>query len=264
MSPSCKINPYSQQCELTPAQYANILDGNCERTTYRETKIDKNNIITANGKFIPDDTYYKDINDQNTAVSKLLTDESNYFLSRYGEPIYRQLLDIRRQYIVDNSAPDEFPDNSYSMIIEHINQLYNMKNLDIPVLNYLNTYLPSFDANATYRQIEYTSEEANSLAKMNYYINVLYYILFIILLLLLASSNNLLFRERFVTYIFLAILPILFPWIFIICRRIWRYFFPILDYGGPNEIDTNTNKLTMFSNNASNLYKQGINTTTMN
>jgi len=258
---SCKTNLTNSKCELTTKEYADLV-GMCKITSYT-TKPPYTNEQSANRDFIPDDAYYKDINEQNTAVSKLLSDESDYFISRYGSQIYKQLLDIRRQYIVDNSAPDEFPDNSYSMIIEHINQLYNMKNLDIPILNYLNTYLPSFDANATYRQIDYTNEEANSLAKMNYYINLLYYITFIILLLLLASSNNLLFRERFVTYIFLAILPILFPWIFVICRRIWRYFFPVLEYGGPNEIDTNTNKLTMFSNNASNLYKQGINTTTM-
>ena len=261
---SCKINPYSQQCEMSPQEYDDLIDGRCPITSGNGPEDPDNDSKRSNGNFVPDDSYYKDVNEQNTAMSKLLTDESNYFISLYSDVIYKKLLSIRRSYIIDKSAPNEFPDNSYSMIIEHINQLYNMQNLDIPVLNYLNTYLPSFDANATYRQIEYTSEEANSLVKINYYINLLYYIVFIILIFLLASSNNLLFKERFVTYIFLAILPILFPWIFIICRRIWRYLFPILDYGGPNEIDTNTNKLTMFSNNVSNLYKQGINTTTMN
>jgi len=259
---ACKINPYSQKCEMDTAQYNNLVN-KCIKPTYSNDSPAKD-VIQSRDDFIADDTYFNDINNENTFISKLLTDESNYFLSKYGQVIYQQLLAIRRQYIIDNTAPDEFPDNSYSMILEHINQLYNMKNLDIPVLNYLNTYLPSFDANSTYRQIEYTNEESNSLANINYYINLLYYIVFAILIILLASSNNLLFRERFVTYIFLAILPILFPWIFLICRRIWRYFFPIVDYGGPNEIDTNTNTLTMFSNNASNLYKQGIDTTTMN
>jgi len=135
-------------------------------------------------------------------------------------------------------------DVTYSKLEETI-QLLN----ETTMSSYLNTYLPSYDANPIYKQIEYTNDEFIFLQKVNFYINLAYYIFFTIFILLLISSNNLYLGERFILYIFLAILPVLYPWVYIIFRNIWRTLFPVVDYGGPKQIDTNTNTITMFSNN---------------
>jgi hypothetical protein len=197
----------------------------------------------------PVQPYYSDVEQQTIYTGKLLADEQQYFISKYGTDIYSQLIEKRKAFVVNNTtAPDVFIDNSYSKILETIHEL----NDDISnksVYHYLDLYLPSFNANSTYKQIEYKHEEFKWLLNINFYINLLYYILFIILILLLASSDNLYLKDRFIIYIFLAILPFLYPWLFIIVRNIWKYVFPDKDYGGPTQMDTNINTITMFSNN---------------
>jgi len=207
--------------------------------------------------------YFDDVNNETTYINKLLDDEQTYFIGKYGRTIYKKLLNIRKEYIKNDVQPDPFPDASFSMILEVINDLVNIQKLNPPVYEYLKTYLPSFDANAINRQIEYKTESFDILVRINFYVNLLYYILFIIMILLLYTGNILQLRERFVIYIFLAILPYLYPWIFLFFRKLKDYFFPIVDRGGPTQVDTNTNVLTMFSNNVTNSYKKQEQTTTI-
>ena len=240
---------YYEKCKSTGDGYDEYVTSELNQTALQESLRD----------------YQAILQQQTTQTGLLLSEESEYFIRKYGARIYKKLLDQRYRYIEDTTNEyDEFSENTYSMILETINDIYKSKTIDADAFGYLNTYLPSFDANSSYRKIDYTNEESALLSRVNYYINILYYIVFSILILLLASSNRLYFRERFVIYIFLAILPYLFPWMFIITKKLWRYLFPIVDYGGANVVDTNTNTLTMFSNNVSNSFKKGENTSTFN
>jgi hypothetical protein len=193
--------------------------------------------------------YFTDVDEGVLYIGKLLSDEKAYFTSKYGEDVYNELTATRQTFLKNDVVdPDSNFDNKYSQILENIHILNNNSNME-NIKHYLNTYLPSYDANPIYKHIEYTNEEFIFLQKVNFYINIAYYICFIILILLLISSNNLYLRERFVLYIFLAILPVLYPWFYILFRNIWRRIFPVVDYGGPKQIDTTTNTITMYSNN---------------
>lgn len=209
--------------------------------------------------------YSKLVESGNVYPNELLSIESNYFLSKYGSAIYNNLLKQRNSYLVE---PKPFPsdfDLSYNMIIQNLNTLTQNNNANNGTIDILNTYLPSFDSNTIYKEIEYRDIEYIRLYQINYVINIIYYIGFTLLLLLLFSSNNLLFKERFLLYLCLAILPFLYPWIFLISRKLWNYMSPSIIYNGPKNafIDTNKVVTTEFSNNNTNNFKDNINTTTL-
>ena len=210
--------------------------------------------------------YYKMIEDNNASSSNTLTKESSYFIAKYGSNIYNQLLEYRLRYLNPTTTQsDGFDLTGYFQVLESISALNQVLTIDKPMLNILDTYLPEYDANTLYREIEYRDVEYAKLSKINYYVNILYYCAFVVLILLLFSSGNLLLRERFVLYIFLGLLPILYPWAFMLSRRIFNYIYPSFQYNGPVNafVDTNTNITTMFSNNVSNSFKKNEEATTI-
>ena len=202
--------------------------------------------------------YYTSTENSNALPNEVLSLESSYFLSKYNKAIYKGLLDIRANYITPPSDTTGFPLNEYNKALESIYVLNQAQTIDSPLYTLLEKYLPGYDANTLYREIEYRDTEYAKLIKINYYLNIFYYCLFIILILTLFSSDKLFLRDRFVIYIFLAILPILYPWIFLLFRRIYLYFNPSIQYNGPENafIDTNTSVITSFSNNVNNSYKK--------
>ena len=54
-----------------------------------------------------------------------------------------------------------------------------------------------------------------------------------VLLLLLYTENNLLISERYPLYIFLILLPYLYPWIYKFTGKIWGLLVSSIDYTGP-------------------------------
>ena len=100
------------------------------------------------------------------------------------------------------------------------------------------------DYNTTVRKIDYRDIEHNKLKTINSTINIIYYICLLLLFILLFSENNLLLKDRFLFYIFLILLPFLYPWIYILIKKIWTSLFPNILTQGPknaflNNIDTN-------------------------
>jgi hypothetical protein len=207
--------------------------------------------------------YYKQIDQNNELANTALSAEAAYFISKYGKDIYKTLLDERAKYITPPVNITDFDNQGYSKVLEHINVLNQVITIDTPLYNVLDKYLPDHDSNTIYREIEYRDNEYAKLSKLNYYLNVFYYCLFIILILVLFSSDKIFLQERFMVYLFLAILPILYPWLFMLFRRIFVYIYP--SYNGPINafVDTNTGTTTMFSNNVSNSYKKKEDTTTV-
>ena len=82
-------------------------------------------------------------------------------------------------------------------------------------------------------QSEYRLLQHQQLKYINFFINIVYYSLLLLLFLLLFSSNNLYLKERGILYIFLIILPFLYPWIFMGFVALKLSIFPNKDEKGP-------------------------------
>ena len=198
----------------------------------------------------------------NEYINNLLTTESTYFINKYGVDIYKVLLSDRLTYLDGlKNSPTFQIDVTYNAIIDSINILNQDLSGSTYAMNTLNTYLPSFDTNSIYREIEYRDNEYKNLQQVNNYINISYYIGFIILLVLLYSSDNLFLKERGLLYLILVLLPFIYPWLFVFSKKL----IPSFSYNGPVNafLDTNTNTTTSFSNNQTNDYKKRVNTTTL-
>ena len=105
----------------------------------------------------------------------------------------------------------------------------------------LTNYLPINNAQTTYEKVVYRDEEHSKLKSVNRIINIVYYCGVVLLLLLLFTSDNLYLKERLPLYIFIIILPYLYPWLYKLTGVIWGFIFPMIDYTGPKNafIDKN-------------------------
>jgi hypothetical protein len=211
--------------------------------------------------------YYNIVESKNAYPNNIHITESTYFVNKYGKEIYNELLAERDKFLKpSNRATDEYNEEDYSKALENIHVLNQVQTIDKPILGVIDKYIPEYDSNTIYREIEYRNKEYERLYKINYYLNILYYCGFVLLIIILITSGNLFIRERFVVYIFLGILPFLYPWVFRLVRKLYNYFNPPSQYSGPKNafIDTNISQTAMFSNNVSNSYKNKVDTTTVN
>ena len=94
---------------------------------------------------------------------------------------------------------------------------------------------------------------------------MIYYIMYVVLIVLVVTSDRFYFDKDMTIYVSLAILPFVYPWLFLLFRRIYNYVNPPSEYSGPKNafIDTNIAQTAMFSNNVSNSYKNKVHTTTI-
>ena len=54
---------------------------------------------TYNYNLVSSDNYYKEVENGNTYINKLLDKEEEYFVNKYGEKIYEYLKKMREEYI---------------------------------------------------------------------------------------------------------------------------------------------------------------------
>lgn len=250
-----QINDASKGIGVTPGCEASV---QAALTPYKNPKTAQDTIVSQHKS-----EYYNQIDQNNELANNALSAEAAYFISKYGKEIYKTLLQERARYITPPEDTTSYDIQGYSRALESINILNQVITIDTPLYNVLDKYLPDHDSNTIYREIEYRDNEYAKLSALNYYLNIFYYCLFIILILVLFSSDKLFLRDRFVVYLGLAILPILYPWIFMLFRRIFIFIYP--SYNGPVNafVDTTTGTTTMFSNNVSNSYKKNEGTTTV-
>ena len=78
-------------------------------------------------------------------------------------------------------------------------------------------YYPVIDTATNFRKVEYRNDEHEKLRSINRMINIIYYACVVLLFMLLYSNNTLYLKDRIVLYIFLLILPYLYPWL-------WMFF----------------------------------------
>jgi hypothetical protein len=212
-------------------------------------------------------SYYQSVESENAYPNKITDIEANYFTSKYDGDIYNKLIQFRLEFLkVSKRDSMDYKEEDYSKAIENIHVLNQVLTVDKPIMNVIDKYIPEYDSNTIYREIEYRDKEYERLYKINYYLNILYYCLYVILIILLFTSDRLFLDNRITLYIFLAVLPFLYPWAFLLFRRIYKYLNPPTQYTGPKNafIDTNISQTAMFSNNVSNSYKNKVETTTLN
>ena len=82
-------------------------------------------------------------------------------------------------------------------------------------------YYPTDTSLINLTDSRYKNVKHDQLKVINNIINIIYYSLLLLLFLLLYSSNNLYIQDRAVLYIFLIILPYLYPWIFMGIKKIF-------------------------------------------
>ena len=241
-------------------------------------EICKDVILPDTGDYDPTDyaliekyanSYYNFVETENAVDERMIQIEANYFLTKYGPEIYNELLQIRRDFlsVSDRDAINiEYSEEDYSKALENIHVLNQVLTVDKPIMSVIDKYIPEYDSNTIYREIEYRDEEYKRLYNINYYLNILYYVIFVVLIILVVTSNRFDFKKDMILYISLAILPFVYPWVFLLFRRIYIYFNPPTQYSGPKNafIDTNIAQTAMFSNNVSNSYKNKVHTTTLN
>lgn len=113
---------------------------------------------------------------------------------------------------------------SYKELEQYLKMVQYNKQYNDPLIN---------NSQTNFRKTEYRSEEHNKLKSINSTINTIYYACIILLFMLLYTDNNLYLKERFIFYLFLVLLPYLYPWIFMYSNKLKNLIMPNISYTGP-------------------------------
>lgn len=217
--------------------------------------------------------YKNNIEFSNSLREQLLRDEETYFVNRYGSNLYNYLIVQREQHIsqLDSSAnislqnticenntsseriitlPGRNPSlNPNSPICGSIDPSGNF--IETPELcndnavdfyKKFSKYLPYINPDTTIRKIEYRDTEHDFLMKINSLINIAYYILFIFMIILLIGGKKLELSQRAPIYIFLLLLPLLYPYFYQLLYHIYKYFTDNPNIHGPKNAFLDTNE----------------------
>jgi hypothetical protein len=200
-----------------------ILPKECKRYNLNtESSIDFNRI---DRRALTDDTsvlfryYQNNIEFVNSFEEQALEDERNYFVKKYSVKAYNNLLKQREEYFKERKRKDDEKVRGECTAVPCVNTNTSTANtIQTSVISDLkknmSMWMSGTDPKTTYRKIEYRSAEQETLSTLNEYVTVTYYVAFGVLLLLLATSGNLLFQERFLAYLLLLLLPVIYPFIF--------------------------------------------------
>ena len=199
-----------------------ILPKECKRYNLNlESSIDFNRI---DRRALTDDTlvlfryYQNNIEFVNAFAEQALEDERNYFVKKYSVKAYNALLDQRQEYFSEKAQSETCPTVTGSGTTGVTTTTHTEGTDTTTIIRDLNRnlsmWLNGTDPKTTYRKIEYRSAEQETLSTLNEYITATYYIAFGVLLLLLGSSGQLMLQERFLTYLLLFLLPVLYPFLF--------------------------------------------------
>lgn len=200
-----------------------ILPKECKRYSLNsESSIDFNRI---DRRALTDDTsilfryYQNNIEFVNTFTEQALEDERNYFVKKYSVKAYNALLKQREAYFKERQIKDNEKVRGECIAVPCVDTNTTITNtIQTSVITDLkrnmSMWLSGTDPKTTYRKIEYRSAEQETLSTLNQYVTFTYYVAFGVLIMLLATSGNLFLQERFLAYLFLLMLPVIYPFIF--------------------------------------------------
>lgn len=112
----------------------------------------------------------------------------------------------------------------YLLQVDGKQQLYELQNnLDVS-LNLLFTYLKkqNIDPNIIYEKINYREKEHEKLYKINNLLNILFYCFYVAFLIIIICTGNTQ-REKFLIYLFVGLIPIIYPYLFKLASYIVNY-----------------------------------------
>lgn len=201
-----------------------ILPKECKRYNLNlESSIDFNRI---DRRALTDDTitlfryYQNNVEFVNSFTEQVLEDERNYFIKKYNIKAYNALLSQREKHFSEKIISEQCPTvgggsgsgtgtntNTETIGSDTLLMISDLK-------KNLSLWLSGTDPKTTYRKIDYRSAEQETLSTLNQYVTTTYYIAFGVLLLLLGTSGNLMLQERFLSYVVLFLLPVLYPFVF--------------------------------------------------
>jgi hypothetical protein len=101
------------------------------------------------------------------------------------------------------------------------------------LINYLQNQLHVEDPDTTFKKIEYREEAHETLSNMNHLMTIFYFTLLGLMFLFLLFTKRLLLKERFILYLFLLVLPFIFPYFFDLLKKLYDYIFPHSPTHGP-------------------------------
>lgn len=169
------------------------------------------------------DDYYKEVENGNTYINKLLDKEEEYFVNKYGEKIYEYLKKIREKYIEkkinrsdvyeDGDEYSEYSGNSENHLT-HIKEFYKKEKngLNSVYELYKNTLFGNIDTDLNRREIYYRTKELGNITYINAISNIIYYFIVICVLIGLFTRNSLGLNNRYriLLYIFIFVFPFVY------------------------------------------------------
>jgi len=186
------------------------------------------------------EAYRNDIEFVNSFSEQVLADESNYFNKKYGEKVYQFLLAQRNEYITERKRMEREElyktcpfDASRCKYIDASNNKTKCDASDNELFNYLKKLHPPESPATTYKKIEYRDEAHELLSSTNNLLTMIYFVILFGMFIFLAMTKRLLLKERSVLYLFLIVLPFIFPYFFDILKKLYKYMFPNTPTYGP-------------------------------
>jgi len=135
----------------------------------------------------------------------------------------------------------------YLLQVDGKQELYKLQNsLDVS-LNLLFDYLKrqNIDPNIIYEKINYREKEHEKLYKINNTLNILFYCFYVAFIIIIVCTGNTK-REQFLIYLFVGLIPIVYPYLFKLATYIVNTFSS--DSHGPKNAFVNINS-TIFGYN---------------
>jgi len=182
-----------------------------------------------NNTLVSSDDYYKEVENGNTYINKLLDKEEEYFVNKYGEKIYEYLKKLREEYIekkinsvdVDEDSDiylDEDEDKTSENYLTYIKEFYKKEknSLNYVYELYKNTLFKNIDTNLNRREIYYRTKELGNITYINAISNIIYYFILISVLIGLFARNSLGLNNRYVIllYIFIFSFPLVYEYFY--------------------------------------------------
>ena len=169
--------------------------------------------------------YFNKVEEGNNYIKELQEIEKLYFTKKYGENIYKYIIDKRNKYIQDEVLCTS---SSSSNIVQDISYEYNIYNtfnngvLDKQI-NLLNDNNDMITKNVNKmqnenelnsRKIEYRKSMSNNVLNLNRIITTLYYFILLCIFIYLFIDDKLMIHKRKFLYIILILFPILYKYVY--------------------------------------------------
>lgn len=185
---------------------------------------------TYNYNLVSSDDYYKEVENGNMYINKLLEKEEEYFVNKYGEKIYEYLKKLREEYIekkINSSVVDESSlylgedaDSGETSInyLTYIKEFYKKEknSLNSVYELYKNTLFENIDTNLNRREIYYRTKELGNITYINAISNIIYYFIIISILIGLFARNSLGLNNRYLIllYVFIFSFPLVYKYFY--------------------------------------------------